>query len=127
MYIVYLRRVHFYDYYFYSEHDFFESLNRKCGVSFRETIKGENSTDWLAKFFDRLDTKIQMRIDKTISSEDIVKLGVCAFFLIVRAKTSRSKLKSSSKNMSSLSQIPNFDVRSAPSYSRDLISSVNIS
>lgn len=82
LYIVYLRRVHFFDFYTAMETDFVESLNRRAGVSFRATIKGLDSNDWAARFFERLDNKLEMRIKKILSGPELEKLGVCSIVLI---------------------------------------------
>ncbi|KAJ3088558.1 hypothetical protein HK102_008491, partial [Quaeritorhiza haematococci] len=81
-YILYLRRVHMYDYYSAAESDSPEDFCRRCPVYFRRRSADESAKitkpgkpSEAEKFFERLDTRISLRIRKPIEGEDIEKLG----------------------------------------------------
>ncbi|KAJ3397826.1 hypothetical protein HDU92_002498 [Lobulomyces angularis] len=70
-YTVYLRRVHLFDYYSGCENSSPEDFLRRH-VHFRTRAKTDHFAD---KFLEKLDMKIQLRINKPFDGEDVVKMG----------------------------------------------------
>ncbi|KAL3901404.1 MAG: hypothetical protein SGCHY_000626 [Lobulomycetales sp.] len=76
LYILYLRRVHFFDYYYGMGMDSLEALNRRCGMHFRDTVQTSSKNDSPSRFFERLDNKIQSLLgSEQITGSEVERLG----------------------------------------------------